>query len=179
MLKLRFRYRFEAAHRFLVSPSLPCRTPHGHSWHGTLVVSYPKEQLNQNSMSLPFEDVKLDWKRLLNETLDHSFFHHWKDPLIPSLIQVHPESRLLPFPGDPTTELLGVLLFAKMRTIFSKKSFRSMAKVHEIIIEETPSNSVVISKEFFEGAQKSLNSFEGWWNSTLIEERTLKKLDNE
>ena len=176
MLKLRFRYRFEAAHRFFVGPSIPCRTPHGHSWYATLTVAFMGESLDQNAMALPFEKLKKDWKALVDTTLDHSFFHHHQDPLVPALLKVHPEARLLPFPGDPTTELLGLLLFEKMQTIFSRLDDKRLVQVHEILVEETPTNSIAISKEFYELSRSTYKESDGWWNKPDVNDRSFKKI---
>lgn len=175
MLNLQFRYRFEAAHRFLVSPSLPCRTPHGHSWHATLVIGFVGKSLNEHGMAISFEEVKSEWKQLVTKTLDHSFFHHWQDPLVEHLKVIHPESRLLPFPNDPTTELLGLLLFSKMETVFQKFPKSLGLTVETIKVEETPSNCVSIHRPFFLDARTSQwRNFDGWWNSTDIQDRSIK-----
>lgn len=172
MLSFSFRYRFEAAHRFLESPSLPCQTPHGHSWHATLGLEFRGSHLDKNAMATPFEEVKKDWKKLLSDTLDHSFFHHWQDPLADSILKVHPEARLLPFPGDPTTELIGLLLFSKMDTIFGKIGLEKSMKVSSIKVEETPSNCVTLSSDFYQKSKESFSNFNGWWNNTELNSRS-------
>lgn len=175
MLNLRFRYRFEAAHRFLKSSSIPCMTPHGHSWHGTLQLKYLGHELNENAMAVNFSEIKGDWRRLLTETLDHSYLHNWQDPVVAVLKESHPEARLLPFPADPTTELLSVLLFHKMETLFAKSAYKKQLQVDAILIEETQTNQILCGRDFYQQQIRHYKDFHGWWMETTIDDRSLAK----
>ena len=144
-----FRYRFEAAHRFLKSDSKPCMTPHGHSWYVTLALEFIGAHLNSSGMTVEFSKIKGDWKNLVHGTLDHSYLHNIKDPIVEVLDQQQGcEARLLPFPGDPTTEVIALFLFNKMETIINASEHSKLVRVHAIHLEETPTNKIICHRPF-------------------------------
>lgn len=138
-----FRYRFEAAHRFVKTDSVMCRTPHGHTWYITLSLDSGVATLDENNMVGEFHQLKKQWKKFVQEELDHSYFHHHQDPLLPALKETVPDFRGFATPGEPTTEMLAVLFLRKAQVLFGNK--KVLAK--EIYLEETPTNSVRISTE--------------------------------
>ncbi|MDX9731657.1 MAG: 6-carboxytetrahydropterin synthase, partial [Bdellovibrionales bacterium] len=100
-LTLKFRYRFEAAHRLTSAAAPSCKTPHGHTWYATAFFRMTAPDLDRSAMAIEFSAIKSAWKTFLTETVDHSFFHNAADPLLPHLKTVIPDARLLPFPTDP------------------------------------------------------------------------------
>jgi len=169
MYTMRFRYRFEAAHRFTQTESLKCSTPHGHSWYATLALKSLQEGRNpRTEMVEEFSTLKSEWKRFVEETLDHSFFHHHQDPILSALKEHVPDFRGLAFPGDPTTELIAALLFKKARALLSSHSgFGKSFEVHSIILEETPTNTIVYENEVKVGSDDPKQ----WWNDSNPESR--------
>lgn len=161
MLKLEFQYRFEAAHRFTKVQS-KCATPHGHSWRIQVQLLSRHPKLDDREMTEDFSSLKSQWRCFVDECLDHSFFHHESDPLVPFLKDHISEPRFLAFPGDPTTELLSALCFQKAIKIFENSAF----EVHEIFIQETETNHLRCSLEAYKHlcAQYKLNSSSSWWN---------------
>lgn len=167
-----FRYRFEAAHRFLNSDSKACMTPHGHTWHATLGLSFIGEKLNSSQMTVEFSEIKKDWKNLIQNTFDHSYMHNINDPIVEVLKAGKDEPRLIPFPGDPTTELIAVFLFNKMDQIIENSLYKDLIKVQSIQIEETPTNKITCSREFFTKQISQYQKYQGWWNSSDIKDRS-------
>lgn len=145
--RLAFRYRFEAAHRFTQSCADSCATPHGHTWHAQAIFTSPSFMFGFDDMVMEFSQLKHAWKTFITGTVDHSFLHHHKDPLLPALQEHIPGFRGLPFPGDPTTELIAALFFAKLTAMH--EALR--ASIHHpdpwpepisVVIRETPTNQV-------------------------------------
>ena len=173
-MELEFRYRFEAAHRFLKSESIPCMTPHGHSWYATMAVKFNGSKLDQNQMSVEFSKVKRNWKHLIQETLDHSYLHNINDPVVEVLSLQDQSPRLIPFPGDPTTELISLFLFHKMEQTIKAEIFNDQLTLAAIKIEETPTNSIVCAREFYLNEIERFSQFDGWWNSTDPSDRSFR-----
>lgn len=171
---IEFRYRFEAAHRFLESSSKRCMTPHGHSWHATLALEFVGKNLDKNGMTVEFSKVKADWKKIVDNLLDHSYLHN-SDDAVAETLKNDPtcEPRLLPFPGDPTTEVIALLLFNKMETMVNLSPSKNRVRVHHLEIEETPTNKIVCPRSFYETEIIHFSKFRGWWTSSEIEDRSL------
>lgn len=168
-----FRYRFEAAHRFLNSDSRPCMTPHGHSWYTTLALEFVGPHLNRSGMTVEFSQIKADWKAMVQNTLDHSYLHNVNDPIVEVLkTQADCEPRLLPFPGDPTTEVIAVFLFHKMNLILENSEHKDLVKVHALHLEETPTNKITCLRPFYESEIKRYSNYDGWWNKADIMDRS-------
>ena len=143
-MELKFRYRFEAAHRF-TDASSKCSTPHGHSWWVTLSLSHNVAAIDlERNFAIDFTDLKKEWRKFIDEELDHHFFVNSKDPLLKALNLLGQSLRIKETPGDPTTELLASIFFKKAENIFKKNN---IINVQSVLLEETPTNSVKVSKE--------------------------------
>lgn len=169
-MEMKFRYRFEAAHRFVNSASPACMTPHGHTWHATLHLQSLKN-LNDENMVVEFSKVKAFWKVLLNDVFDHSYLCNAQDPLIETIIAANPEARLMRFPGDPTTEMISLLLFHKCELALQQSTLTQFVKVSGITVEETPTNSIFCSREFYTENIANLKTPNCWWTSTEVASR--------
>jgi 6-pyruvoyl tetrahydropterin synthase/QueD family protein len=162
---LSFRYRFEAAHRF-TDASSKCSTPHGHSWWVSLQLKHSAQDIDlEKNFAADFKDLKRGWKTFIDEELDHFFFLNSEDPLGPMLLSMDPNIRLKKTPGDPTTELLASLFFKKAEELFKNVDF---IQVDSILLEETPTNSVRVSKEDVDHLLGRLNlppinDKNNWW----------------
>lgn len=176
-MELKFRYRFEAAHRFVNSASVQCMTPHGHTWHATLHLEAKRNELDENDMVAEFSQLKSYWKKLITEVFDHSYMCNEEDALIPVLKTTHSECRLLVFPGDPTTELISVMMFAKMQNYVQNSEIRHFVRITGINIEETPTNSLTCDREFYEECINQYHRPDNWWNSLDVYDRSFSHIE--
>ena len=140
-LNLKFRYRFEAAHRLTSSAAPSCQTPHGHTWYATALFRMTAPDLDASAMAVEFGLVKSSWKTFITETADHSFFHNISDPLIPHLRKITPHARCLPFPADPTTELIAGLFALKLKALHEATKIQTVIPIG-VHVQETPTNSI-------------------------------------
>lgn len=168
-LQLKFRYRFESAHRFTSSAAPACRTPHGHTWYATAVFKMKSESLDASAMAAEFGAIKSAWKKFITETADHSFMHNVSDALIPHLLATTPDARLLAFPADPTTELIAGLFALKLKAMH-RSTKNEAVEPTGVIIQETPTNSVHFRFEKNGQSPLWLKPFEeskrSWWMSS-------------
>ena len=171
---MEFTYRFEAAHRFLKSQSVPCMTPHGHTWFATMGVSYRGRELDSSQMSVEFSQVKKHWKELIQDTFDHSYLHNINDPVVEVLGNEGNNPRLIPFPGDPTTELISLFMFNKMNKILSASKLNPIVSVEFIKLQETPTNSITCTRVFYEDEIQNIKDYTGWWERLDIGDRSIR-----
>lgn len=176
-MQFNFRYRFEAAHRFLNSSSVPCMTPHGHTWHATLHLRSKKSDLNSENMVMEFSKTKASWKKFVGDVLDHSYLCNYKDPLLEPLLSANKEARLLRFPGDPTTEIIALFFFNKMEKMLALTDLDKTLDIHGITIEETPTNSIFCDREFYLEVMGKYKNFSGWWNTTDLDDRSFEVVE--
>jgi 6-pyruvoyl-tetrahydropterin synthase len=168
MFRLEFTYRFETAHRFTKGNS-KCSTPHGHTWMATLGFSAPP-QVDAQEMVEEFETLKSAWRSFITETVDHSFLHHFQDPILSSLRDHIPGFRGLPFPGDPTTELIAALFLEKACSMRAGKGI----KPSFVTIQETPTNRLNFGVEGLALIREKLalgKQFHGWWEDATPDSR--------
>ena len=170
-MNLEFRYRFEAAHRFLKSSSIPCMTPHGHTWFATLNLKFKGAALDNSQMTVEFSKLKKSWKELIQETFDHSYMHNINDPVVEVLSSEKNKARLIPFPGDPTTEMISLFMFQKMETVINNSDFKEKVEVTSIKLEETPTNSIICDRAFYTDQIGPYLNSQSWWNKTEIQSR--------
>lgn len=167
LYELSFTYRFEAAHRFTGTCSQTCATPHGHTWYAKALFEAAENSLSQeNDMVMEFARLKTNWKRFIQETVDHSFLHHHLDPILPALRDYIPGFRGLPFPGDPTTELIAALFYSKLKVMHEALPGCSHVRPVGVIIRETPTNQMIFRAPSAGNSQllERINSqFKGWW----------------
>jgi 6-pyruvoyl-tetrahydropterin synthase len=163
-MKMSFKYRFESAHRFVFSDR-ECATPHGHTWYATLNLIASAEDLNEDNMIEDFAVLKKGWKEFITKVADHSFFHNSDDPILSALKTNIPNFRGLPFPGDPTTEMIAGLFFIKASALCEDFPVRP----YSVLIEETPTNSIEFFQDeledFISKTKLSLKT-SNWWAST-------------
>lgn len=175
-MELKFKYRFEAAHRFTQSASPACMTPHGHTWYATLHLK-SLVGLNAQDMSVEFSQLKSNWKEFISSVFDHSYLCNHKDVLIEPILASNPNARLLPFPGDPTTELIALLMFSKAEQFLQKTPWQKNIQVAGITIDETPTNSIHCDAAFFKEYFQQYSSFEGWWSMPGLLLRTCRRVE--
>ncbi len=180
LYELSFTYRFEAAHRFTGSCSQACATPHGHTWYAKALFEAGENSLDrQNDMVMEFSRLKTNWKRFIQGTVDHSFMHHYQDPILPALKEHIPGFRGLPFPGDPTTELIAALFYAKLKVMHESLPGFGHIRPAGVVIRETPTNQIIF-RASDDGKSQLIErvnaSFNGWWQNPDPEARELSLL---
>lgn len=178
--QIQFTYRFEAAHRFTGSCSESCATPHGHTWYAKACFQAPSTELDLdgNDMIVEFAELKKNWKRFIQETADHSFLHHHEDPILPALRKAIPKFRGLPFPGDPTTELVAALFFAKLEVMHASTPNADRLYLSSVAIRETPTNSMIFrrSPSGRSALLEKINArYNGWWQSAAPGDRKISQ----
>jgi 6-pyruvoyltetrahydropterin/6-carboxytetrahydropterin synthase len=175
-MELRFKYRFEAAHRFTQSSSPSCMTPHGHTWYATLHLQ-SSSPLNANDMAVEFFQLKSSWKALISDVFDHSYMCNSTDPLIEPLLKIHGAARLILFPGDPTTELISLLMFNKCEKFISESQWKNQVSVSGITIDETPTNSIHCDRAFYLENISRYATHTGWWSTSEIAARNCIRVE--
>ncbi len=171
-MKIAFKYRFESAHRFVFSER-ECSTPHGHTWHATLNLVASTDDLNENNMIEDFAVLKKGWKNFVTSVADHSFFYNCDDPILPTLKKHIPNFRGLPFPGDPTTEMIAALFFIKASAMCENYPVRP----ESVLIDETPTNSITFYHSELEDFVKKTNlslKTSNWWANEDSGSRSIK-----
>ena len=174
-----FKYRFEAAHRFTESCADSCATPHGHTWYATAIFQAAESGVGDGEMVMEFAKLKRAWKAFIQNTVDHSFLHHHADPILGALRKEIPLFRGLPFPGDPTTEMIAMLFFAKLKAMHAALPEAEAALVRPIAvaIRETPTNSIVFREGTGSRLLASLDAkYAGWWQTEDPTDRGMSTL---
>jgi len=119
-------------------------------------------------MTEEFGQLKAAWKTFIDETVDHSFFYNWKDPILPSLEKHIENFRGLPFPGDPTTELIASLFLKKALVLYRDSRLKPSA----LRLQDPPTNQVRVSCSAMEKIEAQIapsHKFPTtWWNSPFI-----------
>ena len=175
---IRFQYRFEAAHRFLKTDSIPCMTPHGHTWHATLQLQFIGGGLNSSQMTVEFSQIKKGWKNLIHDFFDHSYMHNMNDPIVEVLRKEEIPPRLIPFPGDPTTELISLFMFNKMNCLIEAQGMNDRVQVSQIEIQETPTNTIYCPRSFFVDEISRFKDYSGWWTTPDLKDRSLELIQS-
>lgn len=176
LFRVSFKYRFEAAHRFTKSCADSCATPHGHTWYAKAVFQANEESLGADEMVMEFSELKRAWKRFIQDTADHSFMHHFEDPILPALRAAIPKFRGLPFPGDPTTEMIAALFFAKLEAMHRQINNPQDLRPVSVVIRETPTNTVSFKVgQSAKLLEKLDREYTGWWQSADPEARELSR----
>lgn len=153
MAALEFTRRYAMAHRLLGANSAKCAIPHGHNEFVTVRLDplAPFRFSETNSVA-PFEEVKKRWREWIDEHVDHALHLGETDPLLGFFREREPGrlSQIMTFQGDPTTEALAACFWLKLSAFLAED--QSPFRVREVRIEETPTNTVVLTREFFDPA---------------------------
>ncbi|MGD9966514.1 MAG: 6-pyruvoyl tetrahydropterin synthase family protein [Hyphomonadaceae bacterium] len=157
MAALEFTRRFAMAHRLLAIQSTKCAIPHGHNEFVTVRLDpLSPFSFSRANADAPFHLVKRRWHKWIDEHVDHTLHLAENDPMIGYFRESEPAllRQIMTFQGDPTTEALAACFFLKL-TAFVADDKLPFA-VREVRIEETPTNTVVLSAELFDPAQCGL-----------------------
>jgi 6-pyruvoyltetrahydropterin/6-carboxytetrahydropterin synthase len=159
MAALEFTRRYAMAHRLLSDPSGKCAVPHGHNEIVRVRLSpRGKFRFGGSNMDAPFEAAKGRWKRWIDDSVDHAFMLDRADPLISYFRENEPQrlKQIMTFPGDPTTEALAACFFLKLSAFLALDELPF--DVAEIAVEETPTNSVILTRDLFDAETCGLNA---------------------
>lgn len=160
-MEMKFRRKWEGAHRFIENGSTVCSQPHGHTWNVEAVVTLPetfKMDLRSNVYA-QFSTLKSKWHTWIDDHVDHSFMYNSKDPLLEFMLKDNPAGRHLVMMGDPTTEMVALCFKSKFQAFLDELNLGVTCS--KITIEETKTNSISFDGNphlhLPEGAQY-------WWN---------------
>lgn len=120
-----------------------------------------------------FAILKKDWREFIDDVLDHSYLHHVADPLADILKKENAELRLLPFPGDPTTELVSLLCFNKMEVMLAHRKLQDIVRVKSLLIQETPTNAIQLDLDDKVRLFATLKTHTGWWADVNLHSRSI------
>jgi 6-pyruvoyltetrahydropterin/6-carboxytetrahydropterin synthase len=157
MATLEFTRRYAMAHRLLATQSPRCAIPHGHNEFVTVRLDPTAPfSFSETNSAAPFEAVKRRWHQWIDDHVDHTLHLAETDPLIGYFRDHEPArlSQVMTFQGDPTTEALAACFWLKLSAFLAdeKLPFR----LREVRIQETPTNTVVITPENFNPATSGL-----------------------
>ena len=140
--RLELTHNFETAHR-LSTPSSPkkCQSIHGHSWWARVTIE--GESVDDDGILVEFGAFKKEWRRWIDDNLDHALVLRRGDPVEAALREVVPDMRFLILDENPTTEVLSRLLFEVSQDLLEAKLgvAPSWARVVELHVQETRVNS--------------------------------------
>ena len=151
MAALEFTRRYAMAHRLLADPASKCAVPHGHNEIVAVrLKAHAPFRFGGSNALAPFEAVKGRWHRWIDDHVDHALQLRADDPLIDYFRahEPHQLQRVMTFPGDPTTEALAACFWMKLATFLQDEELPY--SVGEVRVEETPTNSVVLTRAGFD-----------------------------
>ena len=97
-------------HRLMGHPG-KCKHLHGHSVKAAITIT--AEALDDQGMVCDFSEVTKAAQKFIDDTLDHNFLIHRRDPLVPALIEAG--ERFLLLDEHPTAEFLAKLIFEAIK----------------------------------------------------------------
>jgi 6-pyruvoyltetrahydropterin/6-carboxytetrahydropterin synthase len=168
MAALEFTRRYAMAHRLLATQSPKCAIPHGHNEFVTIRLEpEARFRFGGANSAAPFEVVKRRWHQWIDEHVDHALHLDENDPLIGFFREREPErlSQIMTFQGDPTTEALAACFWLKLSAFVALD--RLPFSVREIRIEETPTNTVVLTRNQFDPATCGLRAGAWPWRADM------------
>jgi 6-pyruvoyltetrahydropterin/6-carboxytetrahydropterin synthase len=159
MASLEFTRRYAMAHRLLATKSPKCAIPHGHNEFVTVRLDpVAKFAFTDTNSAAPFEAVKRRWHDWIDNQVDHTLHLAETDPLI-GYFREHELKQLaqiMTFQGDPTTEALAACFFLKASAFLDDDGLPFT--VREVRVEETPTNTVVVSRDNFDSSTCGLRA---------------------
>lgn len=162
MPALEFTRRYAMAHRLLATKSAKCAIPHGHNEFVTVRLDPTSSFTFSDTNSVaPFEQVKKRWHEWIDGQVDHTLHLAETDALIGYFREHEPKqlAQIMTFQGDPTTEALAACFFLKLSAFVADEKLPFT--VREVRIEETPTNTVVVTRDSFDPATCGLRP--GTW----------------
>ena len=126
---IQFKRRFSMAHRLRFDRDSKCATPHGHNEFVCVDLQARAGKAfdwGGANYAENFSNLKRQWHRFVDVSLDHAFQLGHDDPMIGYFRAHEPEilPRLLVIQGDPTTEAAAAALYMKLNAIMARNSGR-------------------------------------------------------
>ena len=121
-------FTFEAAHRLLKNYSGKCTNNHGHSW--VIKLHIEATELDDRDMVIDFMEMK-ELKKWIDENIDHTSILWEEDPMCDYIRQSG--QRLFTTNGNPTSEVIGKLIFEQAKKLFEN----SRVRVKCVEVDET------------------------------------------
>jgi 6-pyruvoyltetrahydropterin/6-carboxytetrahydropterin synthase len=168
MAALEFTRRYAMAHRLLATQSPKCAIPHGHNEFVTVRLDpLASFSFSDTNSAAPFEAVKRRWHEWIDNHVDHTLHLAETDPLIGYFREREPKqlAQVMTFQGDPTTEALAACFFLKLSAFIAADGLPF--RVREVRIEETPTNTVIISGDVFDPATCGLRAGAWPWRADV------------
>lgn len=168
MAALEFTRRYAMAHRLRATQSAKCAIPHGHNEFVTVrLVPTEKFTFTAQNSAAPFERIKRRWHEWIDEHVDHALHLGEDDPLIGYFREREPAllRQIMTFQGDPTTEALAACFFLKLSAFIVDDGLPFTLR--EVSVEETPTNTVVISRDNFDPAACGLRAGAWPWRANM------------
>lgn len=168
MASLEFTRRYAMAHRLLATQSPKCAIPHGHNEFVTVRLE-PQTRFRfggANSVA-PFEQVKQRWHQWIDEHVDHALHLDETDPLLDFFREREPHrlSQIMTFQGDPTTEALAACFWLKLSAFIADDKLPFILR--EVRIEETPTNTVIVTPASYDPATCGLRANTWPWRADM------------
>lgn len=168
MAALEFTRRYAMAHRLLASKSIKCAIPHGHNEFVTVRLDpLATFKFSDTNADAPFALVKRRWHQWIDDHVDHALHLGESDPLIGYFRENEPAllKQIMTFQGDPTTEALAACFWLKLSAFVAADKLPF--SVSEVRIEETPTNTVVLTRDTFDPATCGLRSTAWPWRADM------------
>jgi 6-pyruvoyltetrahydropterin/6-carboxytetrahydropterin synthase len=168
MAVLEFTRRYAMAHRLLSMQSPKCAIPHGHNEFVTVRLEpLAPFRFSESNAATPFEHVKRRWRTWIDDHVDHTLHLGDHDPLIAYFREREPSrlKQVMTFAGDPTTEALAACFWLKLSAFLAEDGLPFTLQA--VRIEETPTNTVVLTREVFDPAACGLPAQAWPWRADM------------
>jgi 6-pyruvoyltetrahydropterin/6-carboxytetrahydropterin synthase len=168
MAALEFSRRYAMAHRLLADAASKCIIPHGHNETVTVRLE-PRARFafGGANAQTPFDLLKRRWHGWIDGAVDHTLHLNAADPLLDFFRANEPAQlkRIMTFEGDPTTEALAACFWLKLSAFL--KADALPFDVSEVRVEETPTNTVAITRETFDPRECGLPQSAWPWRADM------------
>lgn len=168
MATLEFTRRYAMAHRLLATQSPRCAIPHGHNEFVTVRLEpLAPFRFSAANSAAPFEQVKQRWHQWIDDAVDHTLHLGEDDPLIAYFREQEPArlAQVMTFQGDPTTEALAACFWLKLCAFIAADHLPFT--LSELRIEETPTNTVLLSRAHFDPKNCGLRAGAWPWRADM------------
>jgi 6-pyruvoyltetrahydropterin/6-carboxytetrahydropterin synthase len=124
-----------------------CRNLHWHRYQAHISLKWdiaPANWSSNEGMVVDFSDIKKIAKWYIDDNLDHGYMYIKSDPIWELATDMSMKTIAVDF--VPTSENIAKFLFEKLNLLFTEKYWDSII-LHQILLYETPSSSVVYPGE--------------------------------
>jgi 6-pyruvoyltetrahydropterin/6-carboxytetrahydropterin synthase len=168
MPTLQFTRRYSMAHRLISDPHSKCMVPHGHNeFVRVRLEPLARFTFGAANMIAPFDALKRRWHGWIDGRVDHCLMLNANDPLLGYFKANEPQrvERIMTFAGDPTTEALAACFWLKLSAFIAADDLP--VRVSEISVEETPTNTVILTPATFDAETCGLSRGAWPWRADM------------